>query len=246
VLRKVFMSFTSSIKNVIQERLRLLGWEIRSYELPEMAQLTKYLRIHEVTCVLDVGANAGQFGSELRATGYSGKIISFEPQSKAYARLTAMAATDPLWTIAPRCAVGAASGEIEMNISDNSVSSSALPILEAHTGSAPASRYVSKETAPVIRLDDCDLIPRGARLFLKIDTQGFEQHVIDGAPELIKLARGIQMEMSLAPLYEGQADFMGLMDQMQKAGFDLWALNPGFADRGTGRLLQADSTFFRS
>jgi FkbM family methyltransferase len=239
------MNLMTPIKFAVQRTLQSLGWEIKRFTLDEMSQLAKFLAIHKVDTVLDVGANIGQFATTLRMAGYPGKIISFEPQSEAYARLTAMAAKDPNWTVAPRCAVGAAPGEIEMNISDNSVSSSALPILEAHTGSAPASRYVAKETAPVIRLDDCDLVTRTERIFIKIDTQGFEQHVIDGAPELIKLARGIQMEMSLAPLYKGQADFMALMAQMQNAGFELWALNPGFADSSSGRLLQADSTFFR-
>ena len=239
------MNLMTPIKFAIQRMLQSFGWEIKRFTLDEMSQLARFLTIHEIDTVLDVGANIGQFATTLRMAGYPGKIISFEPQSEAHARLTAMAAGDAKWTVAPRCAVGAAPGEIEMNISDNSVSSSALPILEAHTGSAPASRYIGKETATVVRLDDCDLVPRNERLFLKIDTQGFEQHVLDGAPELIKLARGIQMEMSLAPLYDGQADFMGLMAQMQKAGFELWALSPGFADRETGRLLQADSTFFR-
>jgi FkbM family methyltransferase len=239
------MHFMTPVKFAIQRTLQSFGWEIKRFTLDEMSQLARFLAIHKIDTVLDVGANIGQFATTLRIAGYPGKIISFEPQSAAHERLTAMAAKDPKWTVAPRCAVGAASGEIEMNISDNSVSSSALPILDAHTGSAPASRYVGKETAPVIRLDDCDLIPRNERFFIKIDTQGFEQHVIDGAPELIQLARGIQMEMSLAPLYAGQADFMSLMDQMQKIGFDLWALNPGFADPDSGRLLQADSTFFR-
>jgi FkbM family methyltransferase len=239
------MNFMTPVKFAIQRTLQSFGWEIKRFTLDEMSQLAQFLAIHKIDAVLDVGANIGQFATTLRMAGYPGRIISFEPQSAAHARLTAMAAKDPKWMVAPRCAVGAAPGEIEMNISDNSVSSSVLPILEAHTGSAPASRYVGKETATVIRLDDCDLIPRNERFFIKIDTQGFEQHVIDGAPELIKLAQGVQMEMSLAPLYEGQADFMGLMRQMQQAGFDLWALNPGFASPDSGRLLQADATFFR-
>jgi FkbM family methyltransferase len=239
------MKLITPIKFAVQRSLQSFGWEIKRFALDEMSQLARFLATHRVTTVLDVGANIGQFATTLRLAGYSGKIISFEPQSEAHRRLTAVAAKDADWIVAPRCAVGAVAGEIEMNISDNSVSSSALPILEAHTGSAPASRYVGKEIAPIIRLDDCDLIPRDERFFIKIDTQGFEQHVINGAPELIKLARGVQMEMSLASLYEGQADFMSLMAQMQEAGFDLWALNPGFASPDSGRLLQADATFFR-
>jgi hypothetical protein len=132
-----------------------------------------------------------------------------------------------------------------MNISNNSVSSSALPILADHTDGAPDSRYVGVEKAPVITLDDCQLFVRDKTTFLKVDTQGFEQQVLDGARELLKSLVGVQLEMSLAPLYEGQPDFVSLIDQMQKSGFDIWALNPGFYNRKTGRLLQADATFFR-
>ena len=239
------MNPATPIKIAIQRTLRTVGWEIRRYELAEMAQLKHYLDVHCIQCVLDIGANIGQFATELRTTGYKGRIVSFEPQSDAYARLTATAANDAEWTVAPRGAVGSAAGEIEMNISDNSVSSSALPILDQHTDSAPSSRYVRTEKAPVTRLDDCDLFDRKVPTFLKIDTQGFEQHVLDGAPDTLKTVRGVQMEMSLAPLYDGQADFLALMSQMKALGFDVWSINPGFADAKTGRLLQADATFFR-
>jgi FkbM family methyltransferase len=240
------MNAATPIKFAIQSALRTFGWEIRRYELADMAQLKRYLDVHGIQCVLDVGANIGQFATELRTTGYKGRIVSFEPQSDAYARLTSAAANDAGWTIAPRGAVGSASGEIEMNISDNSVSSSALPILDQHTDSAPSSRYVRTEKAPVIRLDDCDLFDRKAPTFLKIDTQGFEQHVLDGGAETLKGVRGVQMEMSLAPLYDGQAEFVALMSQMRAHGFDVWSTKPGFADAKTGRILQADATFFRA
>lgn len=239
------MNPTTPIKFAIQRVLRSFGWEIRRFSLDEMAHLNQMLGHHRVNTVLDVGANIGQFATTLRQAGFAGRIISFEPQSDAYARLTAAAARDPLWDVAPRCAVGAVSGELTMNISDNSVSSSALPILEAHTASAPASRYVRSETAPVITLDTCDLVPPSGRIFLKIDTQGFEQQVIDGAPELLKRVIGVQTELSLAPLYEGQADFLSILNQMRALGFDTWAINPGFDNRETGQLLQADATFFR-
>ena len=133
-----------------------------------------------------------------------------------------------------------------MNLSDNSVSSLALPILREHTGSAPHPRYVGKEKVPVITLDSGQLFARDTKTFLKVDTQDYEQQVLDGASGSLKILVGVQLEMSLAPLYKGQADFVGLIDQMQKSGFDIWALNPGFANRETGRILQADGSFFHT
>lgn len=233
------------MKSTIQRFLRRFGWEIRRYDLAEMTRLLGFLRQHRIDCVLDVGANVGQFATELRSTGYTGRIISFEPQRDAHAQLVAAAQADPLWVVAPRAAVGSAPGEIEMNISENSVSSSALPILAAHTASAPQSRYVRSERVPVIRLDDCELVDRTQRLFIKVDTQGFEQHVLDGATSLLNVARGVQLETSLAPLYEGQADFHALIGQLRTAGFTPWYIDPAFQDRDTGRLLQADLTMFR-
>src|SRR5690606_1134245 len=122
--------------------------------------------------------------------------------------LESLAASDPNWIVAPRAAVGAAQGEITINISANSVSSSALPILEAHTSGAPASRYIGQETAPVIRLDDSELIAIDNRIFVKIDTQGFEGEVIKGATKVLSRAIGIQTELSIAKLYDGQPDYL--------------------------------------
>lgn len=240
------MNSLTPIKFAIQRVLRSLGWEIRRFSLDEMTHLNQMLSHHCIDTVLDVGANIGQFATTLRQTGFLGEIISFEPQSDAHARLVAMSASDPRWTVVSRCAVGAAPGELTMNISDNSVSSSALPILDMHTDSAPASRYIRTETAPVITLDSCDEVPATGRIFVKIDTQGFEQQVIDGAKQLFTRAIGVQTELSLAPLYEGQADFLEILNQMQMLGFSTWAINPGFADRAKGRLLQVDVTYFRA
>lgn len=239
------MNPVTPMKFAIQRTLRRFGWEIRRFSLDEMAHLNQMLDHHRVDTVIDVGANIGQFGSALRAAGFTGRIISFEPQSDAYERLCAIAAQDSRWDVAPRCAVGDTTSEITINISGNSVSSSALPILDAHTGSAPASRYVAHETAPLIKLDDCDFIPRAQRLFLKIDTQGYEQQVLDGAPELLKTIIGAKVELSFAPLYDGQADYIAILTQMRSLDFDVWAVNPGFGDQSSGRLLQADITFFR-
>ena len=52
------------------------------------------------------------------------------------------------------------------------------------------------------------------------------------------------MEVSLAPIYEGEALFPEMLDLMMSKGFQLMALNPGLTDYVSGQMLQADCIFF--
>jgi FkbM family methyltransferase len=241
------MSVVNAAKNAIQQVLNRMGWEIHRYYLSDMAQLCSFLQQHRIDTVLDVGANIGQFGGRLLQTGFAGKVISFEPLSHAHAELSKAAAGHANWQVAPRAAVGAAAGEAEINVSSNLVSSSLLPILDDHTHSAPASRYVGTEKIPVITLDDCPLVPTASRVFLKIDTQGFEQEVLKGARRLLgENVFGVQVELSLAPLYGGQGDYLHILSNLRDQGFHTWALTSEFSDQKTSRLLQANAILFRT
>jgi len=113
---------------------------------------------------------------------------------------------------------------------------------------APESSYIGTERSPLRRLDSIaanylrpDSIP-----FIKIDTQGFEPQVLKGASELLKQTVGLQLELSLTPLYEGETVFTDMIAQLTLLGFEMWGFEPGFIDWRTGRLLQMDGTFFRS
>src|SRR5476649_785985 len=57
-----------------------------------------------IDLVLDIGANEGQFGQQLRRCGYGGRIVSFEPVEDVHATLSAAASGDRLWQIAPALA----------------------------------------------------------------------------------------------------------------------------------------------
>jgi hypothetical protein len=81
---------------------------------------------------------------------------------------------------------------------------------------------------------------------LKLDTQGFESRVIAGAKESLSRMSLVQMEMSLVRLYDDEVLFLDMCNLMRTLGFDLIALDPGFADVATGRLLQVDGLFARS
>ena len=81
--------------------------------------------------------------------------------------------------------------------------------------------------------------------FVKIDTQGFEWQVLNGAPATLARTRGLVVELSLAPLYSGQRLWRDIVDRLQLEGFALWGIQPGFMDPRDGRTLQVDAVFFR-
>ena len=138
-------------------------------------QLLKTLNHFDIDLVLDVGANVGQFSSELRSVGYNGILVSFEPLSAAHTALSKAADRDPKWRVHPRSAIGDHDGEIEINIAGNSVSSSVLPMTELHSLAAEGSAYVGVESVSLRRLDSIApaYLAKARRPFLKIDTQGF-------------------------------------------------------------------------
>ena len=210
-------------------------------------QLLKALNHFDIDLVLDVGANVGQFASELRSVGYKGNLVSFEPLSAAHTALSEAAGRDPKWHVHPRSAIGDYDGEIEINIAGNSVSSSVLPMTELHSSAAEGSAYVGVESVPLCRLDSVApaYLAKSRRPFLKIDTQGFEWQVLDGAVATLPKIHGIICELSLAPLYEGQLLWMDIIHRLETDGFTLWSIQKGFTDPRDGRTLQIDAIFFR-
>ena len=237
----------SSIKHTLRSLAEASGFDVRRTSVYTSPKLRHHLLFSQlqIDLVLDVGANTGQFARQCRAAGYQGEIISFEPSAAAHASLLRSAAADPLWNVAGRMALGAAEGEIEINIAANSYSSSILPMLHTHLSAAPASRYLHKENVPLHRLDDV-LVPSARNIFLKLDVQGYEPQVLAGAPQLLAHTSAVQLEMSLLPLYEGEVLMPEICAQMTADNFDLWDLEPSFRAPTTGRLLQIDAIFTRS
>lgn len=236
-------------KEIIKRLIRAAGFELHRITpaTNPTVQLMSGLKRFGVDLVLDVGANIGQFSSELRAHGYEGDIVSFEPLSTAHRTLVAAAAGDPAWQVFSRCAIGDHEGETKINISGNSYSSSILPMMPLHSEAASNSAYVSQENVPIRRLDSLELpVERYSRPFLKIDTQGYEWKVLDGARGILPGISGVLCELSLVPLYDGQRLWMDVIERLQGEGFTLWALQRGFTDSRDGRTLQVDAIFFRT
>jgi len=144
-------------------------------------------------------------------------------------------------------ALGDVEGQAQIHVSDNLVSSSIRAMTEVHENAAPESKYVGDETITIRTLDS--IFPTyhadSARPFLKIDTQGYESQVLDGAESCLDRFVGVQAEMSLVELYQGQTLLLDFALRMREQGFHLAGLFPGFADNRTGHMLQVDGLFFR-
>lgn len=237
-------------KEIIKGLLKRLGFEIRRYSISQnhSARLMKLLADQGVNLVLDIGANMGQFGLELRKIGYKGNIVSFEPLLEPYNILCNTLQKDNFWQAASRSAIGEEDGEIEINIAGNSASSSILAMLESHFSVAPTSKSVGVEVVPLKKLDSLSsgFIKEDSVLFVKIDTQGYEDKVLNGGIDTLKRTNVLQVELSLIELYSGQKLFVEMIQKINDIGFELWAIEPVFTDSTNGRILQVDALFCRN
>lgn len=239
------MSIQHEVKNLALK----FGVQIRRYNPSESleARLFKQMEVHNIDMVFDVGANDGGYGRMLRGGGYLGQILSFEPLSETHKKLQQAAAGDPNWHIAERQAIGGHDGEIEINLAGNTTSSSILPMNSTHVEAAPQSKYVGSELVPIRRLDSIEhsCLQSAKSILLKIDTQGYEMEVLRGAENTLKRVVGAQIELSLTPLYAGQALYREIIEHMAEHGFSLWGVVPGFTDPVSGRMLQMDGVFYK-
>lgn len=203
--------------------------------------IEREMKRHGVTTTLDVGANRGQFASRLRRYGFRGIIHSFEPVPEARMALERRAERDGKWQVHPY-ALGDAQGEAVLHVGSNDQTSSLLAPNRRNLDATDMARTVQEIRVPVRRLADVasELSLEPARCFLKLDVQGAEAAVLDGAAGFLEDVPLLQLETSFAPLYEGETAFWPLIERLRKTGYAIVSIVPGFADPKTGELLQAD------
>jgi FkbM family methyltransferase len=244
------MTLENLLKKSVRATLRTAGFELVRKEQvnPAASRRAAMLRYHGIQTVLDVGANMGQYGSELREWGFQRRIISFEPTSAAFKTLSERAATDLKWSVF-NFAVGAEEGVAEINVASNSgASSSLMPMKELVRQCDPKIKYVSTEQVAVKTLDGvlADIVAPDEILMLKIDVQGFEHLVLRGATAMLSRARMIECELSFVPLYEGQLLLPQMLALLETLGFIPVSFDPVFLHPVSGHCLQVDGVFARA
>jgi FkbM family methyltransferase len=207
----------------------------------------KLIEGRRINLVLDVGANTGQFARSLRTEiGYAGRIVSFEPLTDAFLMLQQNAAADPLWDC-----VNVALGDIEtigrINISANSHSSSLLEVMERAVQVEPSIAYVGQQEVTVHRLDGLlgTVTDPNDLVYLKIDAQGYETRILNGALKVLDRFELIQLETSLTPVYLNEPLIGDVIKFLDYLDYRIVAIEPGWEDPKTSELLQADLIFAR-
>ena len=234
----------SRLRAGVRRGLRRLGVDV-TLRRPTLVDL---LRQRRVDVVLDVGANEGQFGRGLREWGWRGRVVSFEPLPAAFGPLAARAAADGRWDAVP-LALGDAPGTATLHVSELAVFSSLRRPLQAARDFDGRARTVGAVDVPVERLDavfDAHVGP-GERAFLKVDTQGHEWAVLDGAAGVLDRVEGVQLELGPSALYDGERPAPEVIARMAGAGFRVAQVHPVVFDPadGSASLLQFDAVFAR-
>lgn len=227
---KIFLFVRRDNIEMSKEFLRTLAYKLLPHIPLEWAHwfrnrivLRYVLESLSINCVLDVGANQGQYGTLLRRSGYKGWIISFEPVGASYAALKAVAAKSERWRVFPY-ALGAENERREINVTEETLFSSFLSPRKESEIRFQTNRVERREGVDVRRLDrvldECLVDISSPRLYLKLDTQGFDLSVMEGARNIMPRILALQTEVSLHAIYDGMCGFAESLTKFQAAGFE--------------------------
>ena len=236
---------------VIRRRSRRRHWFEREKALTAYAvgeHVAAILDAYRVNLVIDVGANRGQYAKRLRGAGYRGRIASFEPVAGVFERLREAAAGDPRWSVHPY-ALGSEDTEASMHVVPGTLSSVLAP------SDFGAERYAQlrepvAEPIQVRRLDgvlhELTAGLQEPRVYLKLDTQGYDVEVFRGAGARVREFVGMQSEVALMRIYEGMPRLPEALALYEGSGFEVTALYPVSRESATARVLEFDCVMVRA
>jgi FkbM family methyltransferase len=254
-------------KKILSDAIKILGYNVMRIEYDflimekniDKFERNKYLYNYmlkqhlidllkkcKVNCILDVGANRGQYALELRKLGYKENIISFEPVKESFDELKKWSRFDSKWTVYP-FALGEKNFTTQIHVTDETQFSSLFkPNLKSKELFGNISKVKRKQEVEVRRLDFVlsKIVDnmKNPYFFLKIDTQGYDLQVFSGLGEYVEKVVGLQSEVSVIPIYEGGALMSEALSFYESHGFRITGLFPVSIDRSTFRVIEFDCT----
>ena len=233
-----------TIKKFVKSSFRIFGLDLARLDPAELNKFV-WLRNRNINTILDVGANTGQFARMIHQALPSAMIYSFEPLGDCYEELV-MSMKDVRNFRAFKFALGGGQFETHMHRSEFSPSSSILQMGELHRQAFPQTSRTKEERISVRALDDvvpdleCD-----DNLLIKLDVQGYEDRVINGARKVLARASVLIVETSFERLYDDQPLFDAIFDMLRQLDYKYHGSLSQLRNPLDGSVLQADSIFIK-
>jgi FkbM family methyltransferase len=203
----------------------------------------KLMKSYNVEVLLDVGANIGNYSHAIRGQGFGGMIYSFEPLKEPFSILNKRSSKDDNW-IAYNYALGDYDGETQINVANDSACSSILEKTELFDELLSEKEYTGKQSIKVFKLDTIyNKIINDQTSFLKIDAQGYEKNILEGANKSLDKIVGIQIELSLKQLYENAILYDEMIMYLKSLGYYLKLIEGGWYSNN--ELTEFDGIFFK-
>lgn len=219
----------------------------RTYFIPGLynALDQPWVRALNVATIIDIGANVGDFAFTAHPLFPRAQFYSYEPLPDCYEQMLRNLQHLPRHQ-AFNYALGDQSGELTMQRSSQSPSSSFLTMADAHKAAFPSSTGNVPVTVKIERLDDiAPQLDIKHPLLIKMDVQGYEDQVLRGGEHTVRLAALLIIETSFRTLYEGQPLFADIYRMLTDWGFRYAGALDQLRDDNDGSIIQEDSLFAR-
>jgi FkbM family methyltransferase len=242
----------------VRDALHKIGWDITRWpRRPDDSVMDWMLRsvieTLNINCVLDVGANKGQFGQLLRSMDYKGRIVSFEPSPTSFETVSRLATHDGSW-LTRQVGLAAKPGTATLHMHDTSAFDSLHASLQkselpdsigaypGYTGQGAVTVQLSTLAAEFAEAVSGINSPK---VLLKSDTQGHDLEVIAGAQGISQQVAAVLVELSVQAIYEEQPYMTRVMDSLKDEGFVPVAFQPVTRSFDELHVVEFDGLFLR-
>ncbi len=253
------------IKQLIKRSINAIGYDIHTIRKPEIKKpeikledvterkKTYYYREglrfdcikkYDFKTILDIGANEGLFAGKIITVFPNAKVHCFEPLKEAFEQLKSEFPEHQNITF-HNFGLGDENKTVEIFKNEYSPSSSFLKMLDIHKTNFDFAVKVEQEAVSIKRLDEVFTDDINKPLLLKIDVQGYEKFVLDGAINVISKTDVIIIETSFVPLYEDQSLFNDIYHYLEDLGFSYSGSIEQLTAPESGEILQQDALFIR-
>ncbi|MEM9654238.1 MAG: FkbM family methyltransferase [Actinomycetota bacterium] len=241
-----------SMRSVLRQLAGSAGFDLRRYPRSSIDWrfLQRFQAFPQRRLLLDVGANRGQFATRMLGWGYADHLWSFEPLSAAFDLLEQASATCDRWRAFNIGFDDHPADRIVSVASNGGASSTMASVIDGHATFAPTvgfdrTEQVKTQTLHAFLAGD-ELATCGPdSVALKLDTQGWEVPILDGARDSLATVDLVLVETSVQPLYQGGSTFAAINGRLEDHGFRLVDAEPTLFQPGSWLVGQIDAVYER-